>query len=362
MSSFVTSPSLPPPPPTLPPTLPPPPPTQLKRSFSDTTLSKSVNSYSAMGNQSQPQSYEHLSEYARLTADQKIQKFDGYFNTFKNKLNEEDYVSISFSQSQPEVEPTAPNTGQKLFLSYFIGRCNPPHEGHISAILALLQDVKEKQKANNKARALILLGSGPRRERTKDNPIDFDLKKRFIESKIIELDPELLPLSNFCVIQEMNNAFGDVPRFVGVQIGDQEIDKIASVTITHFAGDKDGDSTKFTTLGQRSVTKVIDLIGETVPVTAETNALEPTSSAYIEKPMSATQVRNDVYANLPRDVWLTKYGGFYGTFAEEMYKQILEKAGVEGSVKKVRKKGGRKTKRKIKTIKTSRRRHRTKNT
>ena len=57
-----------------------------------------------------------VNQTQRSIADQKIAKFADFFNTLTSESNEEDYVSITFSQSQ-QVKPATPQTG--LFLFYW---------------------------------------------------------------------------------------------------------------------------------------------------------------------------------------------------------------------------------------------------
>ena len=64
-------------------------------------------------------------------------------------------------------------------ICYFIGRLNPPHEGHISTLIKMITDANK-----NGAIALILLGSGPKGERTMKDPITFKLKKDFLQYKL----------------------------------------------------------------------------------------------------------------------------------------------------------------------------------
>jgi nicotinamide mononucleotide adenylyltransferase len=63
---------------------------------------------------------------------------------------------------------------------YFIGRLNPPHDGHIEALLNVIQ-----MAIPNNGKAIILLGSGPNQgARTPKDPLDFDLKSKFVIDKL----------------------------------------------------------------------------------------------------------------------------------------------------------------------------------
>ena len=95
-------------------------------------------------------------------------------------------------KDDPKVSPVAEDPIQpQLCLYYFIGRLNPPHEGHILALAEMLNAVKEQQKRGNRAKALILLGNGPRNKTkgfgSSDNPIHFDLKERIVRAQLTKM-------------------------------------------------------------------------------------------------------------------------------------------------------------------------------
>jgi hypothetical protein len=291
---------------------------------------------------SQPDPYTYLDEEGQMIADSKIEKLEQFLQSLREHIpSEDEYItnSISFSQSQQQEQTVT----QVLFLSYFIGRCNPPHNGHIFALTRLLNDVISGKGKGTEAKALILLGSGPKKQRTGDNPIPFDLKSRFIKYKVKqELGITDAQLDSICQIQEMNNAFTDVPRFVREQIEGKDIDSVSSIRITHYAGDKDGDASKLVGVGERSEATAIHLTDGSTPVTRVTESLAPMASG--TEVMSATKVRKDAYEKLTREQWFSKYGEFYGEFSEEMYREIKQFVGVKLE------KGG-KTRRKRKKLK-----------
>ena len=81
------------------------------------------------------------------------------------------------------------NENKELYFSYFIGRCNPPHQGHFEMINQTIHSA-----INKGGKALILLGSGPKAKdngldrRTLNDPLPFDFKRQLIESKINAFD------------------------------------------------------------------------------------------------------------------------------------------------------------------------------
>ena len=64
-----------------------------------------------------------------------------------------------------------------LVICFFIGRLNPPHAGHAAALNALIDIAR-----HDDSTPLILLGSGPKGERTLDNPVTFDTKRQILKN------------------------------------------------------------------------------------------------------------------------------------------------------------------------------------
>jgi len=56
---------------------------------------------------------------------------------------------------------------------YFIGRLNPPHQGHITALMELIKRAILDNLDNPNYKIIILLGSGPKKLRSLDNPLPF---------------------------------------------------------------------------------------------------------------------------------------------------------------------------------------------
>lgn len=206
---------------------------------------------------------------------------------------------------------------------YFIGRLNPPHDGHISALVALIEAAKEKG-----AIPLILLGSGPNGgARTMDNPITFQNKYDFITAKLASEKSFRADIDY--KIKEMTNPVKDVAEFV-IEGLDQASVKPENVDISQFAGEKGDDTTKLkvvATAASKTASKKIPsavVTGGVVAIPAKA------SSAAGGDPMSATRVRTDAYQTLitnsvyKKANWLEDYGEFYGENAEPIYDAIIE--------------------------------------
>ena len=260
---------------------------------------------------SQPDPYAHMSNEEQGKADEKIRQFEEFINGRANEINnsqEEEY-------DVEEINVTETN-GQSKKLFYFIGRLNPPHNGHIAALRTLVE------LANNaNSVPLILLGSGPKQKNgdksTMDNPISFETKKQLIESKIPGVE------GTDYIIQEMTNPAKDVSNYVSSQIGN--VSDLQDIEISHIAGGKDEDATKLA-FALKSAENTASRLAPNATVIASVEAIEPevtdTGSA-----MSATKVRKDAYKTILNgngfEEWNTKYGVFYGPMAQNIYTEIL---------------------------------------
>lgn len=271
---------------------------------------------------------------------------------------------------QKEINP-------ELKVYYFIGRLNPPHNGHIEGLSQLIQTAYE-----NEGKVLILLGSGPKGGlKTLNDPIDFELKRRII-------------------INQLKRRFGD--NFINERMRDGDIQilemekpaaQIASeierminpshriVKITRFSGDKDGDVEKLAFVDVGAVKQIQDRHGN-MEVSSTVVPVPAIATSGIE--MSATRVRKDAYQaylddknkNNPereRDRegyqnFSSKYNEFYGPDTRDIYDAIIAQAleltddqireyiettklPTTSRASKSKKKGGRLTKRTIKNKK-----------
>jgi nicotinamide mononucleotide adenylyltransferase len=263
---------------------------------------------------------------------------------------------------------TQDNSGKEAKFFYFIGRLNPPHNGHIKALETLVELANEQNSV-----PLILLGSGPGGERTLDNPITFETKSAFI-SRILNSMSEPPPRY---IIRKMTNPAKNISEYIteGLQEKDNKLENIEEVRITHIAGGKDEDTTKLAFALKSAEKTARELVPEANIVTGvEAIDAETTDSGVA---MSATKVRKDAYKTVLDKTgflgWPEQYKQFYGPDAEQIYLEILEplnsmpeeekksvvtnyiEKGVLPSIKK-RKRGG--TKRKNKNKKKTHRKRR----
>jgi hypothetical protein len=236
-------------------------------------------------------------------------------------------------------EPDPPH----LCLYYFIGRANPPHEGHILTLTEMLTKVKQQQTEGNYSRAMIILGSGPKKngkiQQTSDNPITHELKEAFIRYKLTQLFGDI-DIDSLCDIKMMDHPFKDVGDFVLQQMEINPISQCASIQLYQYAGNKgdDGDKLYPSLLAGRetAIKKMKDLIelqelDELLPVVIGTEAIEPTKVSLgkgaPEQSMSATQIRESVYNDMfaKREGWTDQFRPFYGTFVDDIYTEIASK-------------------------------------
>lgn len=262
--------------------------------------------------------YDEYDEYAEhaysqdpynMTEDTKELKRQ-QFRTFLNNQVEDVF------KKGDVIKLDIPTTTGKHFY-YFIGRLNPPHDGHIAALKELVDKATD-------SKPLILLGSGPGKLRTLDNPIPFSLKEAFINDKLVEM--EIFP-ERYTTL-EMDGPAGQVSNFILSSLkGTINYDEIS---ITHVAGGKDEDTTKLA-FALNAAERTAKSIMPKAKITTSTFAVEPkpSTSSYME-PMSATQVRKSVYRNYVLgkgfEDWDPQYKEFYGDMAENIYNAILEPA------------------------------------
>jgi hypothetical protein len=261
---------------------------------------------------SQPDPYSHMSFEKKSEADEKIRQFEEFINKRANEINnsqneEYDTEEINLTES----------SGKTKKILYFIGRLNPPHNGHIAALEQLTRMAKKDNSV-----PLILLGSGPKQtngdKRTMDNPITFETKKQLIESKLNGVE------GTDYIIQEMTNPAQDISNYISEQVGNSS--DLQDIQITHIAGGKDEDASKLL-FALKSAEKKATSLAPNAKVTASVAAIESeitdTGSA-----MSATQVRKDAYKTIINDngfeEWNNKYGTFYGPMSQQIYKEILD--------------------------------------
>lgn len=182
----------------------------------------------------------------------------------------------------------------ELKVYYFIGRLNPPHQGHIAALIQMI----ERANADNSV-ALIILGSGPKRERTMDNPIPYETKEAFLRY--------ILPRGLRYEIRQMTTGLADVELWYQSILS--HIKPPSCVEFIRFAGDKGDNATKLTYMDTH-LGKLPRCKAFTVPI--------PPVMANAETEMSATTVRKFAYrAHLNEMLGITNEKGANGKDTNE---------------------------------------------
>jgi nicotinamide mononucleotide adenylyltransferase len=200
-----------------------------------------------------------------------------------------------------------------LKIYYFIGRLNPPHDGHIEALITMITEAN----ANNSV-ALILLGSGPfEGERTMDNPIPYESKVDFLRY--------ILPKHLQCEIRQMSTPADDVSLWYQTILS--HIKPPLSVEFIRYAGDKDGNLKKSnymeTALLRKFPTAKAHGVAVTAkPVNEKNKKIVYSASAVREfaytQYLSGLQDGTDGFANFDKE-----YKKLYGDFTRQMYDEIL---------------------------------------
>lgn len=281
-------------------------------------------------------------------SDKEIQKL---LQIFENYLLDINLVE----PENTEVKITANN--DKLLLMYTIGRCNPPHEGHIQLFIKTIDEALAAKARAAKAgdpslttRVIFFLGSGPNGgERTSKDPLDFKTKKTVIEYLLSNRGERYTPYnSDGTVNYEIREKdYKDAGRLVtptGQLVDavtslyqDNEFTDIQSQLVV---GDKDGDATKL-----QYMTKSFDSrINQAFPgihVVSEIIPIEPIQGATGN--LSATEIRDLAWKSKKLedfDNFNNKTKNFYGAMAETVYDGINayspEPDGIEQKTTKIK--------------------------
>lgn len=322
----------------------------------------------------------------------KIASFDKYYQQLlqeKAAQSLQDNIAIEEQVNLQDVN--LQNNSGKYY--YFVGRANPPHDGHIEGLLSLCLHAIE-----NEGTAIILLGSGPNNgARTSKDPLDFDLKSRFIKDKLKDKLKDKgysdKRIDDFFTdgtiqIQEMDKPVDQIRNVMREDINKKSLSELEAIRLS---GDKEGgeDLNKLKWMEKALNAGIFDSEGNLIPIRATVIPVPAVQIEGASEPMSATTIRNIIYEMDPSisdaDVisnFKAQIGNFYVTSgydytpaiaaAINQYKpnpNILgTKRESEGTVKKTKKpKGGsrRKTNKRHKLTKrrkTKRRRTRTRKT
>ena len=270
--------------------------------------------------------------------DAKIQMFnenrDRYYQDFVNENTAKQEAFQQVASEDADIQDNTYEIERKGKYYYFIGRLNPPHEGHIEALLNVISNA-----IDNRGIAIILLGSGPNGgERTSKDPLDFDLKSAFVTAKLKDrlktkypdLDIDEMFVNGRIQISEMGKTTEQIRSVIQNDISNQLFEELEAIRIS---GDKDGgeDLKKLAWIEKALSAGIIDRNGNIIPLTARVIAQPAVQSESKGEPMSATIIRKIVYDMDPFTnyedrvkLFKDKTHGFYETRALDYTKPIFD--------------------------------------
>jgi hypothetical protein len=257
---------------------------------------------------------------------------------------------------------------------YFIGRLNPPHNGHIKALTSLIRRAKIDNPHEN-YKVIILLGSGPGKKQTLNDPLSFDLKRSVVVDLlrrygIPDFNIDDLIARKKVLIEEMDKAAEQIATEIRIKIFEVErfisdVNKLKVDTI-RISGEKDGDVKKLAWIEQSLQKSIGQLLN--IQLRTGVNGIAAVVNEG-ETAMSATQVRKDALRELInlniQGSFAAKYGQFYGANLGAVYSAIVGQAAeltqvqiqtyIDSGALPKTKKGGSRNRRLTKRRKTKRR-------
>lgn len=210
-----------------------------------------------------------------------------------------------------------------LAFFYFIGRMNPPTQGHIESLSRLISIARESQ-----TKAIIVIGGGPEGGvLSLDDPITFELKVIVLQFLLRERG---FQESDYDILEKTIDFVDKIYVNIYDQIKELELrgTQINSIRVIQVAGAKDEDVTKLKFVSDGLKKRLSD---EYSSCQTDVLPIEPVESVE-GVAMSATSVRKDAYRfyleankNVPNALQLfsNKYGTFYKGFTEQVFQQIL---------------------------------------
>jgi len=263
----------------------------------------------------------------------KIQMFNDNRDRYYKDLVDENTAKLEACQQvATEDSDNAYEIERRGLYYYFIGRLNPPHEGHIEALLNVISNAIE-----NGGIAIILLGSGPNGgERTSKDPLDFDLKSAFVISKLKDrlkvkypgLNTDELFVNGRIQISEMGKTTEQIRSAIQNDISNQFFKELEAIRVS---GDKDGgeDLKKLAWIEKALGTGIIDSNGNIIPLTARVIAQAAVQGE--GEAMSATLIRKIIYDMDPHrnyddrvDSFRDRTKRFYETNDRDYTKSIFD--------------------------------------
>jgi nicotinamide mononucleotide adenylyltransferase len=260
----------------------------------------------------------HLSNDASRSSNTKREIMDRFEQNLEFYLSE---INLVESENQ-DVEITI--VKDKLIIFYSIGRCNPPHEGHIQLFISILRKAQEARTSDKtmQVKVIFFLGSGPNGgERTSKDPLDFETKKNVI---IYLLGQRGYTYGEDYEIREKDykqnkisiNPTHQMMSYVQTQNVEHSFKNVRSQLIV---GDKDGDATKLDYMLKSFNKSVKDKFPD-VEVTSNIVAIEPIAIPGSEGvALSATKIRQIAWESTTLDEFIVKTDNFYGDLSNEVY-------------------------------------------
>jgi nicotinamide mononucleotide adenylyltransferase len=251
----------------------------------------------------------------------------------KFEINKKTYESILLRKLSSVI------TNKKtLRVYYFIGRLNPPNNGHIEALKSLIQKAQSKNTDEN-YKVIILLGSGPGKKQTLNDPLSFDFKREVViellKNNILDIDN--LIYSNKVSIKEMDKAAAQIAAEIQIEIGKLK-NLFHEVNTFRISGMKDADIKKLEWI-EKALAKTFADIKNLTILTSVIGIAAVVNEGQIA--MSATQVRKDALRGFITDelvfnienpgqgyqLFFTTYGDFYGPeYTPRIYAAIVGQA------------------------------------
>jgi len=206
---------------------------------------------------------------------------------------------------------------------YFIGRMNPPTQGHIESLSRLISVARE-----SRTKAIIVIGGGPEGGvLSLDDPITFELKVRVLKQLLLERG---FQESEYNILEKTVDFVDKIYINIYDQIKEleQRGTEINSIRVTQVAGAKDEDVTKLKFVSDGLKKRISE---EYSSCQSDVLPIEPVESTE-GVAMSATSVRKDAYRfylqankNVPKALqqFTNKYGTFYKGLTGQVFQQIL---------------------------------------
>ena len=234
---------------------------------------------------------------------------------------------------------------------YFVGRLNPPHNGHITGLIQVILKA-----LNNNGIAILLFGEGPGGgKRTLNDPLDFNLKFEFVKNKLIqqlqllkeqgtkilqEIDIPTLFTSGRVKILPMSKPVDQIREIIREDLDDlYDLYREIIINVTRTSGTKDDDIKKLAWMEKALKLGLIKPDGSIAPINTYVIGINPVEKEDSDTAMSATQVRKDALTGFITDelninpvgqgyqLFNTTYGEFYGPlYTPQIYAAIVGQA------------------------------------